>query len=255
MLIEKHRAYPLLRTRDGDSAWLVAGQWAHLDKEGGQQRDNRAVFYAMEPRVVREACLGVIRLAIDRHAQTLIDSHTTHKPQDEIEDEVLAAELALEDGEGDAAALYATGFLQSECASPSLQPAGAAGPSKRKKKKKKKKGGGAGAEAGGGGGEEGEEMEVEGREAFEKGGEEKMGLTEEDKEALAEAWELISEPFLPLPPPAGPGDEAERRAQLMEELAADPEVKGDKQLLHFRVDTMLELERVRGGGLVARLMD
>lgn len=53
-LLEKNkeqRANPLLRTRDGDSPWLVAGQWSHLRDETGN--DQRALFEAMKKRVVR----------------------------------------------------------------------------------------------------------------------------------------------------------------------------------------------------------
>lgn len=50
VLVEKG-ANPLLPTRDEDTAWAVAGEWAHLDDEG--TGEFRAVFFAMEPRVVR----------------------------------------------------------------------------------------------------------------------------------------------------------------------------------------------------------
>lgn len=48
---KEQRANPLLRTRDADSPWLVAGQWSHLRDEWG--RDQRALFELMQKRVVR----------------------------------------------------------------------------------------------------------------------------------------------------------------------------------------------------------
>ena len=48
---KEQRANPLLPTRDGDSPWLVAGQWSHLRDAMG--RDQRAFFEAMQKRVVR----------------------------------------------------------------------------------------------------------------------------------------------------------------------------------------------------------
>ena len=58
---KEQRANPLLRTRDGDSPWLVAGQWSHLRDAMG--RDQRALFEAMQKRVVRIVAWRVVSCA------------------------------------------------------------------------------------------------------------------------------------------------------------------------------------------------
>ncbi len=153
--------------------------------------------------------------------------HFLNPGQDEVEDERLEAELALEEEAGDGAGSLA---FQSECASPGTHPAAAASNASTRRKKKRKKGGGGGGGGGAGGGADGATP---------------GGAAKEQAEELVRTWALMSEPFRPFPPVEDESVAVRLQREKQQQAALDPANKGDAWLLETRAYFVLDCEKVR----------